>query len=391
MGSHKDARVHHIAPSIRKKRVPSDYSVWDDLPQELAEKVFAQLPVASIFQCRSVCKKWRQVLTGRTFLELWAKVSPQASWFLVYNNSHGFAAFSPSSSSWSNIPVFSRCSLDPQRVLLMASSGGLLCFRTRNTKYASLVVCNPVTNCSRALPDMLQIRYIDILGMVAEKATNSYKILVTGATDLDVANSVTEVYDSLTGRWHHHCNSQQDFLQFWCEVQAVWCNGSFYCLTMPVSSTRGFRLLVHNMLQKEWCNVRVEIPSGDLRCPSLLACQGRLLLAGKIVVENTVKSVRIWELDQVASKWKEIASMPSSILVKIHIPYFLGIQCYGNSDLICFSRHRGWQSVMYDMSLKTWQWMPENKAYRGRKGLNGVLDRNNLIGMAYEPNLVANV
>eukprot|EP00250_Pteridium_aquilinum_P019744 c24557_g1_i1 orf=89-1276(-) len=395
MDSNGDTCIRSPARQVeapnRQKKGPSGYSIWDNLPQELSEKMFALLPVASIFQCRCVCKKWRQVLLGKTFLELWAQVSPKASWFLVYNNSHGFAAFSPSSSRWSNIPVFSRCSLDPQSVLLMASSGGLLCFRTRNTDHPSLIVCNPVTKGSRALPGMLQIRYIDILGMVADKATNSYRILVTGATELNVSNSITEVYDSRTGCWHHHCSSQQDFLQFWCEVQAVWCNGSFYCLTMPVSYTRGFRLLVHDMLQKKWCDVCVDMPSGDLRCPSLLACQGRLLLAGKIVVDNSIKSVRIWELDQVASKWREVASMPSAILVKIYLPYFLGIQCYGDSDLICFSRHRGWQSVMYDMSLKTWQWMPENKAYRGRKVMNGVLDRNNLIGMAYEPNLVANV
>ncbi|KAH7302001.1 hypothetical protein KP509_23G052000 [Ceratopteris richardii] len=271
----------------------------------------------------------------------------------------------------------------------MASSGGLLCFRTRNTDRPHLIVCNPVTNSSRTLPDMSQVRYINILGMAADKSTNTYKILVTGASDLNDMNSITEVYDSCTGCWHYHGSSQQDFLQFWCEVQAVWCNGRFYCLTMPTQ--QGFRLLVHDMLQKKWCDARIDMPSGDLRCPSLLACQGRLLLAGKIVVDSSVKSIRIWELDQRACVWKEVAAMPSAILLKIHLPYFLGIQCHGKSDLICFSRYRGWQSVMYDMSLKTWQWMPENKAYRGRKVLNGVLDSNNLIGMAYEPNLIASV
>ncbi|KAI5079940.1 hypothetical protein GOP47_0005419 [Adiantum capillus-veneris] len=392
MGSSRDRSIGSSEQQVEvinhRKRGATSSSIWDNLPQELAEKVFSLLPVASIFRCRCVCKKWLQVLSGRTFLELWAQVSPQASWFLVYNNLHGIAAFSPSSSSWSNVPVFARCSLDPQRVLLIASSGGLLCFRTRNTKYATLIVCNPVTKRSRALPDMLRVRYIQVLGMATDKATNTYKILVTGASDLNTSISITEVYDSCTGQWHHHGSSQQDFLQFWCEVQAVWCNGSFYCLTMP---TQGLRLLAHNMLQKKWLDVCVDMPSGDLRCASLLACQGRLLLAGKIVVDNSVKSVRIWELDQHAYVWKEVTSIPSAILLKIHLPYFLGIQCHGKSDLICFSRHRGWQSVMYDMSLKTWQWMPENKAYRGRKVLNGVLDRNNLIGMAYEPNLVASV
>lgn len=371
---------------------PVHLNVWDKLPQELAERVFALLSVSSVFQSRCVCKKWRVVLSSSSFLNLWVKISPKASWFLVYHNSHGFAAFSPISNSWNNIPVFSRCALDPRQVLLMASSGGLLCFKSRSTEYPTLTVCNPVTKCLRVLPDMLQIRYIDILGMVADKSNNSYKILVTGTTESSVCNSITEVYDSVTGCWVHHCSSGKEFLQFWYEVHAIWCEGSFYCLTMPISSTQGYRLLAYSMLQKDWCDLDVQMPSKDLRCPSLLACQGRLLLTGKIVIENSIKSVCIWELERGTLKWKEIDSMPSTILSKIHVPYFLVIQCYGNSDLICFSRHRGWQSVIYDLAQKTWHWIPDNKVCKERKAQDATtLDRNNLIGMSYEPNLGANV
>lgn len=368
------------------------HSVWDKLPQELAERVFTLLPVSSVFHCRCVCKKWRLILSSNNFLNLWCKMSPKESWFLVYHNSHGLAAFSPISNSWNNIPVFSRCSLDSRQVLLTASSGGLLCFRSRNTEYPILTVCNPVTKCQRVLPDLLQIRYIDILGMVADISSHSYKILVTGTTESRVGNSITEIYDSLTGCWVHHCNSEQDFLQFWYEVHAIWCEGSFYCLTMPISSTQGYRLLAYNMLQKNWCDLNVQMPSKDLRRPSLLACQGRLLLAGKIVIDNSIKSVCIWELDRGTLKWREIDSMPSCVLSKIHVPYFLVIRCYGNTDLICFSRHRGWQSVIYDLSRKTWHWIPDNKACKERKASDSTPDgNNNLVGMSFEPNLVANV
>eukprot|EP00249_Psilotum_nudum_P024099 c29092_g1_i3 orf=2647-3849(+) len=369
------------------------YSDWDKLPQELAERVLACLPVASVFQCRSVCKKWMSILTSSSFLDLWAKVSPQVSWFLVYNNSHGFAAFSPATNRWNNIPIFARCSLDPRQVLLMASSGGLLCFRSRNTEFTTLTVCNPVTKTFRVLPDMLQIRYIDILGMVADRNSNSYKILVTGTTESSVGYSITELYDSSTESWVHHCHSERDCLQFWYEVHAIWCEGFFYCLTMmPISSTQGYRLLAYDMQQKDWFDLSVKIPSNNLRCPSLLACQGRLLLTGKIVVENTIKSVCIWELDRISLKWKEIDSMPAFILNKIHVPHFLVIQCFGNSDLICFSRYRGSQSVMYDLSRKTWHWIPDNNVCKERKAQDTTaLDRNNLVGMSFEPSLASKV
>eukprot|EP00249_Psilotum_nudum_P024104 c29092_g1_i8 orf=2647-3723(+) len=327
------------------------YSDWDKLPQELAERVLACLPVASVFQCRSVCKKWMSILTSSSFLDLWAKV------------------------------------------LLMASSGGLLCFRSRNTEFTTLTVCNPVTKTFRVLPDMLQIRYIDILGMVADRNSNSYKILVTGTTESSVGYSITELYDSSTESWVHHCHSERDCLQFWYEVHAIWCEGFFYCLTMmPISSTQGYRLLAYDMQQKDWFDLSVKIPSNNLRCPSLLACQGRLLLTGKIVVENTIKSVCIWELDRISLKWKEIDSMPAFILNKIHVPHFLVIQCFGNSDLICFSRYRGSQSVMYDLSRKTWHWIPDNNVCKERKAQDTTaLDRNNLVGMSFEPSLASKV
>ena len=384
--------------SIRSSNSITATYNWEKLPDELTEKVFSHLSVLAISESRCVCKKWHRILSSPTFLKLWARSRKtiishreEESWFLVYKNCHGVASFSPNSSKWRSIPLFARCCLDPKNVNLVASSGGLLCFRTRNTEQTNLVICNPVTNQTKTLPSMLQIRYIDIVGMVFHRSSNAYQILVTGAIESVAPYSITEVYDSATGCWDHHCSSEQEFLQFWCEVHAIWCNGSFYCLTMPISSTRGFRILVHDMVQRKWCDLGVEMPSKDLRCPSLLSCLGKLLLAGKIVVNRSMKNVCIWELDLCTRKWKEIASMPSLLIRSINVPHFLGMRCYSNSNLVCFSGHRSWQSVMYDLSRKTWQWMPENKVFRGSKTPNDVRDRNNLIGIAFEPDLVANV
>jgi hypothetical protein len=145
------------------------------------------------------------------------------------------------------------------------------------------------------------------------------------------------------------------------------------------------------MVQRRWCDLGIEMPSKDLRCPSLLSCSGKLLLAGKIVVNRSMKDVCIWELDLISLKWREIAAMPDWLICGINVPHFLGMRCYSNSNLICFSGHRSWQSVMYDLARRTWQWMPETKAFWGSKAPKEVRDRNNLIGIPFEPDLVANV
>ncbi|XP_077213400.1 F-box/kelch-repeat protein At5g15710-like [Tasmannia lanceolata] len=364
-------------------------SFWYRLPEEITEKILAFLPIPSIFLCRSVCKHWNSLLKSDSFLELWRTISPQNLWFLIYHTRHTIAAFSPSSHQWNNLPLFDRCSLDSSQVLLLASSGGLLCFRNRNSDYPTLIICNPVTSSHRILPEMPQIRYIDIVGMVADKPSGSYRILVTGTSEPACSESITEVYDSRTGEWAHHCRSGQEFLQFWYEVHAIWHAGFFYCLGTPVNTSLGYRLIAYDLEKRNWVDLNVRMPPGDLRCPSLVICKGRLLLAGKIVEDYLIKSICIWELRWESLRWVKVGSMPDDILRKIHSPHSILIQCQGHGDLLCFSTHRGWQSIIYNLLDQSWKWLPENEIC-GRSQFQA-MGRNNLVGLPYEPSLSARV
>ncbi|GLJ53795.1 hypothetical protein SUGI_1148100 [Cryptomeria japonica] len=304
-------------------------NAWYNLPEEVVEMVFAYLPISEVFKLRLVCKQWKSILTSKSFMELWTNLSPPNPWFLVYHSSDVLSAYDPCYSTWTNMPVYERCVLDSRQVLLMASAGGLLCFRNRNAEYPTLIVCNPLTKTHKVLPEMLHIRYIDIVGMVADKTTNSYKILVTGTSESSTDESITEVYDSRLGRWIYHCNSKQEFLQFWYEVHAIWLEGFFYCLAMPVTAAQGYRLLRYNMEARKWDDLDVKMPSHDIRCPSLLICRGRLLLAAKIVEDYSIRSICIWELKMDCLQWVRIDVMPGEVLSKIHLPYFLILQCQG--------------------------------------------------------------
>ncbi|XP_043713062.1 F-box/kelch-repeat protein At5g15710-like [Telopea speciosissima] len=359
-------------------------AVFNQLPEELTERILAHLPISTIFRCRCVCKHWNKLLNTNSFLESWGEFSPKDVWFLVYHTRRTVAAYSPRSGWWNNLPLFDRCSLDSSQVLLLASSGGFLCFRNRNSDYPTLIVCNPVTRTHRVLPEMPQIRYIDIVGMVADRVSGSYTILVTGTPEPTCNESITEVYDSRTQRWEQHCRSQQEFLQFWYEVHAIWHDGFFYCLATPLNTSQGYRLIAYDMKKREWMDLNVKMPSGDLRCPSLLICRGKLLLAGKIVEDYLIRSICIWELENL--KWVKVVEMPDEVLKKIHSPHSVLIQCQGHGDLLCFSTHRGWQSIIYDLSERAWNWLPENDVSKSQ-----AMGRNNLVGLPYEPSLCARV
>lgn len=55
----------------RQEDRPQD--IWDSLPVELMIKVLRDhdLPVFTLAECRSVCKKWRDLIDGP---ELWHKI-----------------------------------------------------------------------------------------------------------------------------------------------------------------------------------------------------------------------------------------------------------------------------------------------------------------------------
>ncbi|KAG9451049.1 hypothetical protein H6P81_011014 [Aristolochia fimbriata] len=364
-------------------------SVWDRLPDELIERVLALLPLSSVLRCRCVCKQWNSLLKSDSFLDLWAEISPRNLWFLVYHTHISVAAFSPRAHRWNNLPLYQWCALDPTQVFLLASSGGLLCFRNRSFDCPTLIVCNPVTSSHRVLPSMSQIREIDIVGMVADKDSHSYQILVTGTAEPASSESITELYDSRTGRWTYHCRSTQEFLQFWYVVHAIWHDGSFYCLATPVNTSQGYRLIAYRMENRSWVDLNVKMPPGDLRCLSLVLCGGRLLLTGKIVEDYVTRSICIWELMWESLEWVEIGSMPDYVLKDIHSPNSILIQCQGHGDLLCFSTHRGWQSILYNLTDLTWVWVPENNACGGSPCQ--AIGRNNLVGLPYEPSLSARV
>ncbi|XP_058089557.1 F-box/kelch-repeat protein At5g15710-like [Magnolia sinica] len=373
-----------------EEMVERQENAWLRVPDELAERILAYLPISSVFRCRSVCKHWHSLLSSPTFADLWAALAPRTLYFLIYHTRSSVAAYLPRARCWANLPLYDRCSLDPSQVLLLASSAGLLCFRNRNLDYPNLIICNPVTRTSRILPEMLQIRYIDAVGMVADRASGHYRILVMGTTEPASSESITEVYDSETSQWAHHCRSQHEFLQFWHEVHAIFHNGFFYCLAIPVQTLLGYRLITYNLERRDWVDLNVRLPSGDIRCLALVVCRGRLFLTGKIMEDFLIGSICIWELSWESLRWVKVDAVPDEILRKIDSPHSILIHCQGHGDFMCFTMHHGWQSIIYNLLERTWELLPEeNHVFDQSQSLS--MGRNNLVVLPYEPSLLDRV
>lgn len=52
-----------------------DGSLWSRLPVDLVERVLAWLPAASLLRLRTVCRKWREIIATKCFLEVCSQVN----------------------------------------------------------------------------------------------------------------------------------------------------------------------------------------------------------------------------------------------------------------------------------------------------------------------------
>ncbi|KAJ7536660.1 hypothetical protein O6H91_12G076700 [Diphasiastrum complanatum] len=355
-------------------------SAWVKLPDELLERVLSFLPVCSILQCRCVCVRWKVILSSHSFFSHWNEVAALVPWFLMFRSGGVLSAYSPSIDLWHDLPL----SLGFALSAVVASAGGLLCLRSSAISGAAhLAVSNPLTSSSRVLPELSRIRSPFIIGMVADQQTNTYKILVSGtATHSFCKDILTEIFDSATGSWDYHGWSDLEALQECSGMRALWIDGSFYCLSIPL-----YQVLSYDMQQKQWKNlINLKAPISSLYSASLLACNGRLVLAGKINSKTSTQSERaknicIWELEGGTSTWLKAKAVPGTDQWKFldSLAYFLMLQQRRGTDSVCFNSWCRWRTLMYDTSQGSWRWLPDHCGSF----------REKFNGLTYEPSFLA--
>ncbi len=194
--------------SAMSKATPA---LWDALPQELEDKVLANLRLQELYRTRAVCKSFRQAIHRHTFRharrQFLMSSSICSSSSSIPSHVHE-GSFSPivlfvnplgiwewsgyhlELQKWIKLPTLSCLPAPDRRVLknfFVAGCDGLLCINIANPFERSvekLIVCNPLTQSSLELPPLNYRRHPVLLHVLVDHANNSFMILVAGSSSM---------------------------------------------------------------------------------------------------------------------------------------------------------------------------------------------------------------
>ncbi|KAJ7570039.1 hypothetical protein O6H91_01G104500 [Diphasiastrum complanatum] len=353
-----------------------DADIWCNLPQDLVEKILARLPAFAILQMRGVCKRWKSLIQSSYFSYLRRLNAPNKPYFLFHltvGRTEHLVTFDPVLEKWCRIPLpYMPPGLDAS---LVASAGGLLCFRVRKMGIVSYLICNPVTKCCRELPPPLHYRSTYrspcMQALVVDPNKNTYKLVVAGySTGRD---PTTEVYSSINNSWKLVGNlplkGDSKATLFQPYSGKPFCNGNLYCRAFLPPS-----VIVYSVEEEVWVQLKAPINSSVLT-PYLVEHHGHVLMVGGLRKagrkEFSPDSFCIWELDHKEMQWKEVARMPEDMRkLFLQRNVFSKFRSIGKGDLIYFTSASAASSVvMYDFSLNLWKLLPECKLKVGRHHL----------------------
>ncbi|PTQ26886.1 hypothetical protein MARPO_0279s0001 [Marchantia polymorpha] len=211
----------------RDQHQPED--VWESLPIDFLIKILRDhdLPISTLLECRSVSKKWKEIIDGP---ELWNNIWKKS--VIGFNPSRENTAYFCGGDRW----ITRILTFRPNE--LVAADGGLLCFGERfSTAY---IMYNPVPD--RILPlnvpheingehtvidGMLKCK---VVGLVVDQSTKNFK-LVLGGVLVTTDRRRTLIYDSTTGTWSWGIHSfPEQMKDMWGSGRSVECNRCLYWL-----------------------------------------------------------------------------------------------------------------------------------------------------------------
>ncbi|BBN08696.1 hypothetical protein MPTK1_4g13680 [Marchantia polymorpha subsp. ruderalis] len=223
---------------------------WETLPIEFLIKVLRDhgLPVSTLAACRSVCKKWMEIVDGPDLRnKIWNKH------VIVYCGPFtDVAAFFCCSDQWitRNITFESNW--------LIAADGGLLCFnKPFSTEY---VLYNPVPDKFLTLNVPYEIDAIPaiidgmfkgtVVGLVVDRSTKHFKLLLGGVLFPDGRRSL--IYDSTMGTWSWLAHPFPANLELgWQGGKCVACGGCLYWLVWNLRDQMK-ALLIFDLQEEKW-------------------------------------------------------------------------------------------------------------------------------------------
>ncbi|KAJ7558510.1 hypothetical protein O6H91_04G043700 [Diphasiastrum complanatum] len=345
-----------------------DERVWSRLPEEVLERILAAMPVPSILRLRSVCKAWNSLLASKKFTDFWLQH------FKSRTPCYLMPAFLIRDTLTLLMPEFSwgeaqnLRNLTPSAAELVASDGGLLLFRFGSLRMPQVyVVCNPMTGKWKCLPRIVQTtgRH-SFIGIGTDSASNTYKVVISG-NQSDASDLTTKVYGSSTDSWMG-CDSA---LPHGSHQSGVVCNGNLYLVGKDPAKVVAFDFQLG-----VWTEIQPPIPDRIIR-PYLFERHGQLMIVGG--VDNiwtrtrlpNPESIGLWKLDQALKAWVEVERLPKLLCEEFRKWInFDSFRCIGQHDILYLTCTNHGRDVMaYDISNRTWKWLPESPRlvdYHGR-------------------------
>lgn len=328
-------------------QVQMEENIWAMLPEDLLHEVLARVPPFMIFRLRSVCKRWNSILQDSSFLKFHSQVPSHGPCLLTFwKNAHSpqCSVFSLPLKTWYRIPFNF---LPPWAFWLVGSSGGLVCFSGVDGLTFKTLVCNPLTQTFRTLPNMHYNHQRQLI-LVANRVEHSFKVIATGEIYGD-KSLPTEVYDSKLNCWSIHQIMPAVNL---CSSKMAFCDSRLYLETL---SPLG--LMMYRLDKGLWEHIPVRFPRSLLDGYLVAGTRKRLFLVGRIGFYSNIQSMRIWELDHVKFAWTEISRMPHKYfraLLRLSAERF---ECFGQDNLICFTSWNQGKGLLYDVDKKIWSWI----------------------------------
>ncbi|MCO5551988.1 hypothetical protein L7F22_005496 [Adiantum nelumboides] len=338
------------APCTDHHPLDLDPSIWNSLPAELLERVFACLPLASLFKFRAVSRSWKAAPLQPLFRSLRACVMIPETWFIMLGRPRA-AAQSRSTSALRAAPPSSliafALNLELSKAVALrnaflpfppatfgcisycATAGGLMCyhyhmgFSTAQINHemtsVSLWVGNPFTKEWKCLPPMigtfpLNFPLRGLAGMVILDSTAvqhrgvHYKIIVRTHSRCAAWGSgmMTEEYDSHTNAWKVTAtgNVPSDHRI----EQVLHCRGSLYFLTWQMRDG----IYVYHLTKQSWSRI-LPPKRYQFTSPHMVECCGQLILVSGVGTHHTVNKrkgravrrlhvrttgIKIWQLVQ---------------------------------------------------------------------------------------------
>lgn len=327
--------------------VQMEDGIWAMLPEDLLNEILARVPPFLIFRLRSVCKRWNLILQDSSFLKFHAQVPSHGPCLLTFwknSQTPQCSVFSLPLKTWYKIPF---TFLPPWAFWLVGSSGGLVCFSGLDGLTFKTLVCNPLTQKWRALPNMHHNQQRQLI-LVVDRTDRSFKVVAT--SDIYGDKSLpTEVYDSKLNRWSLHQTMPAVNL---CSSKMAYCDSKLY---LEALSPLG--LMMYRLDTGYWEHIPARFPRSLLDGYLVAGTQKRLFLVGRIGLYSTLQSMRIWELDHAKIMWVEISRMPPKyfrVLLRLSAERF---ECFGQDNLICFTSWNQGKSLLYDVDKKVWSWI----------------------------------